>query len=102
MRAIVDANGVLQGVSEDGNGPEVPPGFDLQPGKYRWHADRRQWWPLTQAQFTPEDAPDATEAIAAGFAALRAAGTPLPEITTRWLDWYARTFDARLKKGARR
>ena len=95
MRARIDDDGLLLGTAEDGNGPEVPAGFDLPVGRYRWHADKGQWWPaMAEPDFEPEQAPDALVAIAAGFAAIRA-GSALPKVTTDWLDYYARTLDAR-------
>lgn len=102
MRARIDEAGVLLGTAEDGNGPQVPVGFDLQAGRYRWHAGLGQWWPLGRAEVTSDEAPDATAAIVAGFRALAAGGATLPPQTVAWMDWYERTFDARIKQTRKR
>lgn len=98
-RAILDPDGVYRGhepfTGKLGPGDaEVPDDCDLEEGRYRWNG--KTFLPIASPE--PEDMVNELHtlaAIAAGFMAIRDAGTPLPAITDRWLDWYVKTFDAK-------
>lgn len=103
-RAILDPDGVYQGHEEvigkmASADVEVPPGCDLEAGRYRWQEDETgcRFVPIGAAGRTDlVEEPHSLRAIAEGFGAIEAA-TPgiLPDRTKRWLAWFEKTIDAR-------
>ena len=47
VKAILNEKNVYEGYSKEGNGPEVPEGCDLAPGKYRWNPEMNVFEPLS-------------------------------------------------------